>query len=292
MHGRGSDPSRQHDRQGSAARCRARAHQHGQDPSRHRAHAGPPERHDRLSPPPARARELRPHRPSQRSGSRGPRHGRGEDRPLPSRLLGVHGRGDAPRPPRRVPRRRRDPARRRRGARPCLHGPPAPCARPRRDHAPRRRYHPPGAAPAPLRGRVREPAALLQAHLYRAEEAHAAAAAQRGRRLLGPGCLRPRRADAAPAGRSRRCPRRAQPAHAQRPGRHVPGGRGRLSRRHRRHRHGAQHGCRPCRLLEPDQVRRLGAAPPPPGGAGPDRRARRALHGRRQLRRHRRARPA
>ena len=39
-----------------------------------------------------------------------------------------------------------------------------------------------------------------------------------------------------------------EPARAQRPGRHVPGRRGRLPRRHRRDRHGAQHGSGPCRL--------------------------------------------
>ena len=52
------------------------------------------------------------------------------------------------------------------------------------------------------------------------------------------------------------------PAHPQRPGRHVSGRRGRLSRRHRRDRHGPQHGRRPCRLRRPLQVRRQ--APPAP----------------------------
>ncbi len=37
---------------------------------------------------------------------------------------------------------------------------------------------------------------------------------------------------------------RAVPAHPQRAGRDVSGGRGRLSRRHRRHRHGPEHGRR------------------------------------------------
>ena len=39
-----------------------------------------------------------------------------------------------------------------------------------------------------------------------------------------------------------------EPARAQRPGRHVPGRRGRLPGRDRRDRHGPQHGPRPCRL--------------------------------------------
>ena len=41
------------------------------------------------------------------------------------------------------------------------------------------------------------------------------------------------------------------PAHPQRPGRDVPGRRGRPSGRHRRDRHGPQHGRRPCRLRRP-----------------------------------------
>ena len=47
-----------------------------------------------------------------------------------------------------------------------------------------------------------------------------------------------------------------QPAHPQRPGRAVPVRRSRFSRRHRRDRHGAQHGRRPCRLRGPAQIRR------------------------------------
>ena len=44
------------------------------------------------------------------------------------------------------------------------------------------------------------------------------------------------------------------PAHAQRAGRDVSGGRGRLSGRDRRDRDGAQHGRRPCRVRRPDQI--------------------------------------
>ena len=50
------------------------------------------------------------------------------------------------------------------------------------------------------------------------------------------------------------------PAHAQRAGRAVPGRRGRLPGRHRRHRHGPEPRRRPRRLRRPRQVRR----PPPP----------------------------
>ena len=52
--------------------------------------------------------------------------------------------------------------------------------------------------------------------------------------------LRDRRADPPPQGRRCRRPRRALAAHAQRAGRDVPGRRGRLARRDRRHRHGTQ----------------------------------------------------
>ena len=50
------------------------------------------------------------------------------------------------------------------------------------------------------------------------------------------------------------------PAHPQRPGRHVPGGRGRLHGGDRRHRHGPQHGRRPRRFRRARQVRRPPAA--------------------------------
>ena len=79
-----------------------------------------------------------------------------------------------------------------------------------------------------------------------------------------------------------------EPAHAQRPGRALPVGRGRLSGRHRRDRHGPQHGHRPCRLRRTREVRRRGTAPPDAGGDGADRRPRRAPHERRHVRRHRR----
>jgi hypothetical protein len=89
-----------------------------------------------------------------------------------------------------------------------------------------------------------------------ARQAVPPAAALRDRRLLGRPGLRGRR-DAAPDARRRGGgDGRAFPAHPQRPGRHVPGRRGRLSRRHRRDRHGPQHGRDPCRLRRAVQVRR------------------------------------
>ena len=69
-------------------------------------------------------------------------------------------------------------------------------------------------------------------------------------------------------------------AHAQHPGRDVPGRRGRASGGHRRHRHGPQHGRGPRRLRPALQVRRLGASPPARAGDGADRRPGRAAHGR------------
>ena len=77
------------------------------------------------------------------------------------------------------------------------------------------------------------------------------------------------------------------PAHAQRPGRDVPVRRGRLPGRHRRHRHGPQHGSRPCRLRRAGQVRRPRLAPPDGAGDRADRRPRRPPHERRHLRHHR-----
>ena len=79
-----------------------------------------------------------------------------------------------------------------------------------------------------------------------------------------------------------------QPAHPQRAGRAVPVRRGRFSRRHRRDRHGAEHGRRPCRLRRPAQVRRPAHALAPSAGDRPDRRTRRALSQGRHVRRHRR----
>ncbi len=77
-------------------------------------------------------------------------------------------------------------------------------------------------------------------------------------------------------------------AGAQRPGRHVPGRRGRLSGRHRCDRHGPQHGSRPCRLCPHRQIRRPRPAPADRRRDRPDRRPRRAAHERRHLWHHRR----
>ena len=100
------------------------------------------------------------------------------------------------------------------------------------------------------------PRALLDADLRRAEEAHPPAAPQRRRRLLGRRGLRHRRADPPPARRRGGGDGLAVAPHPQRPGRAVPVRRGRLPGRHRRDRHGPQHGRRPCRLRRPAQVRR------------------------------------
>ncbi len=236
--------------------------EHRQDAPCDRAHARPSERHDRVSAAPAGARELRPDREAERGAGGRAHHGRGKDRPAQPRLLRLHRRIDAARPPGRFPRGRRDPALRRSRARPCLHRAPPPRSRACRDDVPRRRHDPPAAAPSRSRGRVHRPAALLDAHLHRAAQGDAPAAAQRRRRLRRLGRLRSGRAGAAAARRHRRRARRLEPQGPQRPGRHVPGRRGRLPRRDRCDRHGAQHGCRPCRLREAREVRRPRAAPP------------------------------
>ena len=82
------------------------------------------------------------------------------------------------------------------------------------------------------------------------------------------------------------------PAHPQRPGRALPERRRRPPGRDRRDRHGAEPRHRARRLLGPREVRRPPPPPPRRPRAGPDRRARGALHHRRHLRRHRRGRPA
>ena len=91
----------------------------------------------------------------------------------------------------------------------------------------------------------------------------------RRRRLLRDRCLRDRRADPAPARRHRGGAGRPEPAHPQRPGGAVSGGRGRLPGRDRRHRHGAEHGRGPCRLRQAEQVRRPRAAPAAPATRSP-----------------------
>ena len=134
------------------------------------------------------------------------------------------------------------------------------------------------------RGRDRQPAALFDPALCRRSQAVAPAAALGRRRLLGRAGLRAGR-DAAPLQRRRGGgDGRAVAGHPQRPGGDVPARRGRLSGRHRRHRHGPQHGRHPCRLRRAGEVRR---APRPPADHrrnGADRRPRRAPPERRQLR--------
>ena len=145
-----------------------------------------------------------------------------------------------------VPRRRRGADGGRSRARPFLHRPDPARTRHARNHAAGRRHHPAGAQSPAARHRRRGAAALLQARLCRAEEGDAPAAALGRRRLLGERGLRHRRADPPPARRHGDRDGRLEPAHAQRPGRHVPVGRGRLPGGDRRHRHGPQHGREPC----------------------------------------------
>ena len=71
----------------------------------------------------------------------GARHRRGAHRAGARRLLGLHRRGDAARPRRRLPGGRRDPALRRPRPRPCLHRPAAARPRPAGDAVPRLRHH-------------------------------------------------------------------------------------------------------------------------------------------------------
>ena len=185
-----------------------------------------------------------------------------------------------------LPRGRRDPAVRRPRARPRVHRPAAARARARRDHVSRRRHHPAADPAAGARGRADQPAALLDPDLRRAGQGDPLAPAQRRGRVHGPGGLRARRAGAAAARRRGGRARRPQSAHAQRPGRPLSGRRGRPSDRHRRDRHGPQHGHRPRHARQPDQVRRLRAAPVARARDRADRRAGRAAHARRYLRDH------
>ena len=113
-----------------------------------------------------------------------------------------------------------------------------------------------------------------------------AAALRRGRVQRRRG-LRHRRADPPPPGRLRGGDGPAQPAHAQRPGGAVPGQGGRFPGRHRRDRHGPQHGRRPRGVRRDGQVRRPPPAPADRGRGGADRRPRRPRHARRHVRHHR-----
>ena len=128
---------------------------------------------------------------------------------------------------------------------------------------------------------------LSTAGLFRREEDHPAAVALGHRRVLGGRGLRHRRTDPPPARRRRRGSRRAVAAHAQRAGRALSERRRGLSGRDRRHRHGSQSRCRPCRICLRPQIRRLSIPQAQPGRTRPDRRPRRPRHARRHFRHHR-----
>ena len=270
---------------GHAGRDRAPgAHEHRQDLPRGRTAARAPDGDDRLPPPPARARELRPARAAPGRGRRRPHHGRGADRSPRAAVLRVHGGGDAARPPRRVPGRGRDPARRRPRARPRLHRPPPARAGLRGDDVPGRGDHQAPAAPARAGGGLHRARAALHPHLRRPQEAGPAAAAKRDRRLLPGRPLRGGGARAARDGGSGRRVRRPVSTDAQRAGRALPGGRGGLPGGHRRHRHGPQPRHRPRGLHRARQVRRPRPASLAPGRGRPDRRPCRAPHAGRDVR--------
>ena len=94
---------------------------------------------------------------------------------------------------------------------------------------------------------ISRPRFSILSYRRRQQAAPPAAAQRRGRVLRGRG-LHAGRGAAPPEGRGGGGAGRPVAAHPQRPGRHVPGRRGRASGRHRRHRHGPQHGRGPRRL--------------------------------------------
>ena len=116
------------------------------------------------------------------------------------------------------------------------------------------------------------------------EEAVAPAQALGDRRVQRRGSLRRRRNAAAGAGRGGSGDGCAQPPHAQRASRDVPGGRSRLPRRHRRDRHGPQHGRGARRIRRADQIRRHAATAADGCRNGADRRTCRAASTRRDVR--------
>ena len=122
------------------------------------------------------------------------------------------------------------PARLRSRARPCLHRPHAQPPRARGDAGARRRHRPADGREAAARRQYRPAAAAFDAHSYRRQEDHPAAAAQRDRRVLGRRGLCHRRTDPPPARRRGGGARRAVAPHPQRPGRALPVRRRRLSR--------------------------------------------------------------
>ena len=190
----------------------------------------------------------------------------------------------------RVPGGRRDPALRRSRARPRLHRPPAatraatrrrcssaptPCAAPSERFVPQARRHRRGrASPTwPTRARRSSRACRAARPSSRSRRTRSTRIAelirrQRGGAAVVLGALSPRTRNAQVAlYQIRRC--------------RFPG-------RHRRHRHGPQHGCRPRRVRrDATSSTAIGMRPLTPDEARPDRRPRRPPHERRHVRRHR-----
>ena len=214
----------------------------------------------------------------------------GEEKIVPRRgaLVRLHGGGHAARHASRVRCRGRNPALRRPRSRPRLHRPPAARPRPGRNHVSRRRDHPPAAAAPGAASRDRHQAAIVATHLCRSGQAASPAAPHRRGRLQRQRGLRHRRVDPPPSRRLRRGHGAAVAPHAERPGPALSKQGGRLPGRHRRDRDGPQHGCRPCRLRPPVQVRRPAPASPDRPRDRTDRRPGGARHARRHLWHHRR----
>ena len=218
-------------------------------------------------------------------GSRRAGHWRRKDRARKTRVGGC-ARSKACRSPRcRFRRRGRGAIGRGSGARPCLHRPPAACARSRGDDDPGVGGAAADAARTDAGCGDRRPSALFDAELRGREKDFAPAPPLRDRRVQRRGSVRHRRDAAAAARRRGGGDGGAEPTHPQRAGRDVPVGRGRLSGRDRRDRHGAEHGRGARRLRQPAQVRRQ--APPAADGRGDgtDRGPRGAAPARRYVRR-------
>ena len=143
---------------------RARADQHRQDPSRHRADARPFVRHDRAAAAAAGARGLQQGRRPGRRRERRAHHRRREDQAAQPALLGGDRRGDAARSRCRLRRHRRGAARRRPRARPRLHRPHAQPPRPRGDAGAGRRHRAADGREAAARRQHRAAAAAVDAH--------------------------------------------------------------------------------------------------------------------------------
>ena len=216
---------------------------------------------------------------------RGPHHGRGKDRSQDTDPLGCDCRVHAARCRGGVRGRGRDPACPGSGPRPRLHRQAAECARTVGNNLPWIRHD---AAPAPetvAGDPVHLAAAVLGSRLYGCAQADAPSTALGHCRLLGRCGVLDRRTGPAAA---RWCSRRdggAVPAHAQCAGCALPVGGCRFPGCDGCHRHGAQHGHRPCCLCRNGEIRRLGSPAAQGARAGTDRRARRPSHERRHVRR-------